>query len=88
MIECWMVTWDGKPFRKGFQGESGKREAHAMAERWQGERYRSGMLKHGDKLDYFEVKRDTAAEKELAERAYDLKMGKPQRVIMQQYVED
>jgi hypothetical protein len=83
-----MVTWDGKPFRKGFSGAVGKKEADAFAERWQGTRYKSGMLKGGDKLDYFEVKRDHEAEKELKERMYQLKVGNPQKVTTQQYVED
>lgn len=87
-LEYYMVTWDGKPFKKGFVGERGKREAEAFAERWQGKRYSTGMLKHGDKGDYFEVKRDYAAETELKERMDTMQAGNPQRIIMQQRVED
>ena len=83
-----MVLWDGKPFRRGFCGTQGKKEAEAFAERWQGEKYKSGMLKHGDKRDYFEVKRDYQSEKDLLDRLDEQKRGNPQKIIMQQRVED
>ena len=83
-----MVTWDGRPFKRGFAGTGGKKEAEAFAERWQGEKYKSGMLKHGDKKDYFDVKRDYQSEKELLERLDEQKRGNPQKIIMQQRVED
>jgi hypothetical protein len=88
MVECYMVTWDGRAFKKGYMGPAGKREAEAFAERWQGKRYKSGMLKHGDKLDYFEVKRDRDAEKELRERLDECARGNPQKITMQQWVRD
>lgn len=84
-MKHWMVTWDGRCFRKF---GTNQQQAEAFAERWQGERYHAGMMKHGDKGDYFEVKRDTQAEREFDERYGDLKAGKPQRVVMQQRVED
>lgn len=87
-LQYWVVLWDGKPFQKGFVGEQGRKDAEAFAERWQGQRYKSGMLKHGDKKDYFEVKRDYQAEKELLARLDEQKRGNPQKIIMQQRVED
>jgi hypothetical protein len=85
MPELYLVTWDGRPFKKGFRS---RQEAEAFAERWQGERYRSGMLKHGDKRDYFEVARDREAEQEFDRRYADAKAGKRQVVVYQQYVSE
>jgi hypothetical protein len=71
----WCVTVQGQPLFRGFVTEA---EARAKAERWQGERYRTGLLKHGDRGDWVEVKRDTAREREF-DRAYELaKRGNPQ----------
>ena len=61
-----------------------KPEAEAMAERWQGSHSgNKGLLKHKDRGDYVEVKRDTDAEKEWDERYDVMKRGNPQRIIMQ-----
>ncbi len=75
MPEFYKVTWDGHTLFKGFKT---KEEAYAKAEKWQGQRYKSGMLKHGDKGDYFEVVRDVDREREF-DQAYDrFKRGLPQ----------
>ena len=80
MPEFWKVTWDGRTLFKGFDT---REQAAAKAEKWQGQRYKSGMLKHGDKGDYFEVERDVDREREW-DAAYDLyKRGKPQTYIIQ-----
>lgn len=84
-MDHWVVTWNGVPFRKF---GTNRREAEAFAERWQGKRYHSGMMKHGDKADYFEVKLDKAAMAEYADRLDTMKRGNPQRVIFQKRVED
>ena len=77
----YMVVWDGVPFKRGFLSRA---EASAFAERWQGERYRKGMLKHGDKKDYFEVKRDLLEEAEFNER-YDVMLRNNPQKIRYQY---
>jgi len=84
-IRYWQVTLNGVPLKRGFHGESGKREAQAMAERWQGQHYGkpSGLLKHKDRGDWVEVKRDTATEKEMAERFDEARRGNPQRYVVQ-----
>jgi hypothetical protein len=46
------------------------------------------MLKHGDKKDYFEVKRDYQTEQDILHRADECKRGNPQRIVMEQRVED
>ena len=84
MPDLWMVTWDGVPLFKALT----RKEAEAKAERWQGERYKSGLLKHGDKRDYIEVKRDTVAERELDERYKTMKAGDPQTITMVERIED
>jgi len=80
-----MVTLNGVPLFKGIKS---KVEAHATAERWQGERYKRGLLKHADKGDHVEVKHDKATEKDFDERYQVYKDGSRQRVIHTQYVED
>ena len=84
MPELWMVTWDGVPLKKAMP----RSEAYAMAERWQGERYKSGLLKHGDKRDHIEVKRDTGTEAELNERYKVMKAGDPQTIKFVERIED
>jgi len=74
-----MVTWNGVPFKL----DMSRAAAEAFAERWQGKRYKSGMMKHGDKQDYFEVKRDLNSEREFDKRYADFKDDKPQTIIIQ-----
>ena len=70
-IRCYKVTLNGMTLRAGFLGDSGHREALAMAERWQGSHSQGkGLLKHKDRGDYVEVKRDYGMEQEYADR-YD-----------------
>lgn len=73
------------PFRKF---GTNRKAAEEFAERWQGKRYATGMMKHGDKADHFEVKLDKAAMAEYKDRIDNAKRGNPQRVIYQQRVED
>ena len=80
-----MVTLNGVPLFRGF---TQKRAAEAKAEKWQGERYRRGLLKHGDKGDHVEVKRDPSMEKDFDERYAAQKAGKPQRVVYEEYYEE
>ena len=84
MPELFMVTWDGVPLKKAMS----RAEADAMAERWQGERYKSGLLKHGDKRDHIEVKRDLTTEKEMNDRYRTMKAGDPQTIKMVERIED
>ena len=74
MPEFYKVTWNRHALKKRMN----KADAFAMAERWQGERYRKGLLKGGDKGDWVEVARDTESEREFDEMYYALKIGKPQ----------
>lgn len=79
-----MVLINGVPFRKGLT----KGEAEAMAERWQGSHAEhKGLLKHKDRGDWVEVRRDHASEREIDERMDEAQRGNPQRYIIQ-YVED
>lgn len=73
----WMVTLNGSPLRRRMT----KRDAEAMAERWQGERYRKGLLKHADKGDHVEVKEDVASILEFNEQYGRFKEGLPQRDV-------
>jgi hypothetical protein len=61
-----------------------RRDAEAMADRWQGRHggYRGGqgLLKHKDRGDWVEVKRDRDAEREFDERLKVAKAGKPQTI--------
>ena len=83
-VHYYMVLINGKPFRRGFGGERGRRAAEAMAERWQGSHSgNKGLLKHKDRGDYVEVRRDTAMEKEYAERLDEAQRNNPQKIIMQ-----
>jgi hypothetical protein len=69
-------------------GVAGKRTADQMAERWQGSHSQGkGLLKHKDRGDYVEVKRDYEMEKDYAERVDTAQRGNPQRVVMQHNTE-
>lgn len=79
-----MVTINGVPFRRGFMGEAGRRNAEAMAERWQGSHSgNKGLLKHKDRCDYVETKRDYDMEKDYMERVDEAQRGNPQKLIVQ-----
>lgn len=85
--EIYMVTVNGVPLKRWMT----KGEADAMAERWQGQ-YSGysggqGLLKHKDRGDWVEVKRDHLAEKEFGERYKTFKAGDPQTVVYQERVE-
>jgi hypothetical protein len=80
-----MVTLNGVPLFKGIKDE---RVARAKAEKWQGEKWKRGLLKHADKGDHVEVKRDTDTEHDFDLRYADLKAGKPQRIIKEEYIQD
>ena len=73
----WMVTLDGHPIKAHINS---LKEAEAMAERWQGSKYKSGLLKGGDKGDWVEVKRDHASERDFDESYDRLKRGSLQPV--------
>ena len=76
------VTLNGVILRRGFMGNAGQREALAMAERWQGSHSQGkGLLKHKDRGDYVEVKRDYEMEGDYNERIDVAQRGNPQRVV-------
>lgn len=75
------VTINGVPLKKGMS----RREAEAMAERWQGKRYHTGLLKHKDYGDHVEVRVDKSTGKDFDERYADVKAGKYQRIIKEEY---
>ena len=77
------VTLNGVPLFKGIKD---KKEAEARAERWQGEKYKRGLLKHADKGDHVEVSIDKDAGKDFDDRYADLKAGKYQRIIREEYI--
>lgn len=87
MIELYMVTVNGVPLKRWMT----KRDAEAMAERWQGQHSGvnggQGLLKHKDRGDWVEVKRDTNAEKEMAERYKTFKAGDPQTIVYNERIE-
>ncbi len=83
-IQCFKVTLNGVTLRKGFLGASGHCEALAMAERWQGSHSQGkGLLKHKDRGDYVEVKRDYEMEQEYAERYDAAQRGSRQKLTVQ-----
>ena len=84
MPTYWMVTLNGVPLFKGIKD---RKEAEAKAERWQGTRYKGGLLKHKDFGDHVEVKHDKQTEKDFDERYADLKSGKYQRIIKEEYIQ-
>lgn len=80
-----MVTLNGVPL---FKGITDRRDAEAKAERWQGERYKRGLLKHADKGDHVEVRHDVQTERDFDERYRHAKEGTRQRIILNEYVND
>lgn len=80
----WMVTVNGVPLFKGLT----QSQAYAKAERWQGKRFTSGLLKHKDYGDHVEVKRDKEAEREWNDRYKVYKAGDRQRLIFVERRED
>jgi len=76
----WCVTWNGTILFRGFTSWA---EAAKKAEKWQGSyAEHRGLMKHGDKADHIEVKRDLAMEKEFDERADVARRGHPQKVTV------
>jgi hypothetical protein len=75
------VTVNGVPLFKGLS----KAAAEAKAERWQGKKWHSGLLKHKDYGDHVEVRVDRETGKDFDERYATLKAGKPQRIIKEEY---
>lgn len=83
-VHFYKVMLNGVVLRKGFMGQTGKHEAERMAERWQGSHSQGkGLLKHKDKGDYVEVRRDYEDEKDYAERIDVAQRGNPQRIVME-----
>ena len=83
-VRFYAMTINGVIFRRGFMGETGKREADRMAERWQGSHSGGkGLLKHKDRGDYVEVKRDYEMEKDYVSRLDEAQRGNPQKIVMQ-----
>ena len=81
-VKFWCVKINGTILRRGFMGETGEREAHAMAERWQGSHSQGrGLLKHKDRGDYAEAVRDYAMERDYADRLDEAQRGNPQRIV-------
>lgn len=79
MPQRWMMTINGHPMKKNM----GKREAELMAERWQGSHSGNrGLLKHKDRGDWVEVKRDYDSEKEFDRRLDLARRGHPQNWVM------
>lgn len=77
----WMVTVNGLPMFRGYQD---KRKAEKKAEVWQGSHAGNrGLLKHKDRGDWVEVKRDLDYEREYNERLDEAQRGNPQRYIIQ-----
>ena len=85
MPEYWAVTVNGTILFKGFKH---RKEAEAKAEKWQGSRYKGGLLKHKDYGDHVEVIRDKESERDFDERYATFKAGKPQRIIKEEYIQD
>lgn len=83
-IHFYAMTINGVIYRRGFMGQTGKRQADQMAERWQGSHSQGkGLLKHKDLGDYVEVKRDYEMERDYAERIDTAQRGNPQRIVVQ-----
>ena len=76
-----MVVVNGVPMFRGYRN---KAEADAKAEKWQGSyAEHRGLLKHKDKGDWVEVRRDYESEREYNERVDDMQRGNPQRIVVQ-----
>jgi hypothetical protein len=84
MPEYWAVTVNGMVMFKGMT----KPEAEAKAEKWQGQRYKGGLLKHKDYGDHVEIRRDKDTETEWDNRYADLKQGKYQTIVKEDYIQD
>lgn len=83
-IRFYCVTINGVMYKRGFMGSAGRRQAEQMAERWQGSHSQGkGLLKHKDKGDYVEAKRDYEMERDFAERVDVAQRDNPQRVVVQ-----
>ncbi len=78
------VTLNGVPIKKGF---TNKRDAERMAEKWQGEKHKRGLLKIADKGDHVEVRVDKTTGRDFDDRYADWKAGKAQRIIKQEYIQ-
>lgn len=76
------VTVNGVPLFKGLS----KEEAYRRAERWQGKKWKTGLLKHKDYGDHVEVRVDKSSGKDFDDRYADVKAGKPQRVLIEEYI--
>lgn len=87
MPEFYMVTLNGVPLNRWLT----RSEAEAMAERWQGQHggYRGGqgLLKHKDRGDWVEVKRDVLAEREWDERFKTARAGDRQTITFQERID-
>lgn len=75
------VTLNGISLFKGLS----LKQAEAKAEKWQGERWKRGLLKHKDMGDHVEVRVDKVTSKDFDDRYADLKAGKYQRIIKEEY---
>lgn len=85
--EIYMVTVNGIPLKRWMP----KRDAEKMAERWQGQHggYNGGqgLLKHKDRGDWVEVKRDYQSEKEFTDRVKTFQAGDPQTIVMTERID-
>lgn len=78
--QYYMVTLNGVPLRRCMR----KVDADAMAERWQGSHAGSkGLLRHKDRGDWVEVKRDLESERDYNNRLDEAQRGNPQRLVVQ-----
>lgn len=83
-VHFYCVTINGAIYKRGFIGTPGYRQAQQMAERWQGSHSQGrGLLKHKDRGDYVEVKRDYEMERDYAERVDTAQRNNPQRIVTQ-----
>lgn len=83
-VKFYKVILNGCILRSGFIGERGRHEAERMAERWQGSHSQGGgLLKHKDRGDYVEVKRDPDMERDYDKRVDTAQRGNPQRIVVQ-----
>ncbi len=83
-MEYFRVVLNGHTLQRGMS----RREADAMAERWQGSHSgNSGLLRIKDRGDYVEVKHDREMEREFDERIKVAKAGDRQTLIMHERVD-
>lgn len=79
--QYFMVTVNGLPMFRGYMSRA---RAEAKAEKWQGSYAGNrGLLKHKDRGDWVEVKRDYEYEREYNERLEVAQHGNPQRYAIQ-----